>query len=389
MNLRSLKELALQGQQVVVRVDFNVPIKNGKVNDPSRIKAALPTINYLREQQCRIVLITHLGKPKGTHDPACSLQPVFDYLAGIMPSVKFSTYVPGSDEAIKRSQEVRPGDVLLFDNLRFHAGEEANDLEFSKKLAALGDIFINEAFSVCHRKAASVSTLPKLLPSAAGFELQKEVEYLSNLMEEPERPFIGIIGGAKISTKLPVIRNLLEKVDYLLLGGALANTILKAQGVAVGKSLIEESMVDEVKDLSLVNNKLRVPIDVVMAPSIEANAQSQTVAVANVPDDQRILDIGPETIELYDMILKTAKTVVWNGPMGYFELPQFEVGTKQIAEIMSNLNAQTIAGGGETLEAITGLKLSEKFTFLSTGGGAMLSYLEGKTLPGIEPLIKI
>jgi phosphoglycerate kinase len=387
MNLRSLKDLEIRGQQVVMRVDFNVPIKNGKVNDPSRIKAVLPTINYLREQQCRIVLITHLGKPKGTHDPSCSLQPVFDYLAEVLPSVKFSTYVPGTDEAIRKSQEIRTGDVLLFDNLRFHAGEEANDLDFAKKLSGLGSIFINEAFSVCHRKAASVSTLPKLMPSAAGFELQKEVEYLGNLMEEPARPFVGIIGGAKISTKLPVIKNLLEKVDYLLLGGALANTILKAQGVAVGKSLIEESMVEEVKDLSLTSNKLRVPIDVEMAPSTEADAPTQTVAVANVPDDQRILDIGPETVELYKMILDTAKTVVWNGPMGYFELPQFEAGTKQIAEILAGLDAQTIAGGGETLEAITGLKLSNKFTFLSTGGGAMLSFLEGKVLPGIEPLL--
>jgi len=322
------------------------------------------------------------------HDPACSLQPVFDYLAGILPSLKFSTLTPGTDEAIAKSREIRQGDVLLFDNLRFHAGEEANDMNFAKKLAALGEIYINEAFSVCHRNAASVSTLPTLLPSGAGFQLQKEVEYLGSLMEKPERPFVAIIGGAKISTKLPVIRNLLKKVDYLLLGGALANTILKAQGIAVGKSLIEESMVKEVEDLTLSTNKLRVPIDVVMAPSVEEKVKTQVVAVANVPDDQRILDIGPETIELYRMILNTAKTVVWNGPMGYFELPQFEVGTKQVADIIAQTSATTIAGGGETLEAITELKLHDKFTFLSTGGGAMLSFLEGKPLPGIEPLIK-
>ena len=383
-----MKEMDVHGRQVIVQVDFNVPIKNGKVNDPTRIKAALLTIKYLQKQKCRVVLLTHLGKPKGTHDPACSLQPVFDYLAGILPSLKFSTLTPGTDEAIAKSREIRQGDVLLFDNLRFHAGEEANDMNFAKKLAALGEIYINEAFSVCHRNAASVSTLPTLLPSGAGFQLQKEVEYLGSLMEKPERPFVAIIGGAKISTKLPVIRNLLKKVDYLLLGGALANTILKAQGIAVGKSLIEESMVKEVEDLTLSTNKLRVPIDVVMAPSVEEKVKTQVVAVANVPDDQRILDIGPETIELYRMILNTAKTVVWNGPMGYFELPQFEVGTKQVADIIAQTSATTIAGGGETLEAITELKLHDKFTFLSTGGGAMLSFLEGKPLPGIEPLIK-
>ena len=388
MEIRSLKEMDVHGRQVIVQVDFNVPIKNGKVNDPTRIKAALLTIKYLQKQKCRVVLLTHLGKPKGTHDPACSLQPVFDYLAGILPSLKFSTLTPGTDEAIAKSREIRQGDVLLFDNLRFHAGEEANDMNFAKKLAALGEIYINEAFSVCHRNAASVSTLPTLLPSGAGFQLQKEVEYLGSLMEKPERPFVAIIGGAKISTKLPVIRNLLKKVDYLLLGGALANTILKAQGIAVGKSLIEESMVKEVEDLTLITNKLRVPIDVVMAPSVEEKVKTQVVAVANVPDDQRILDIGPETIELYRMILNTAKTVVWNGPMGYFELPQFEVGTKQVADIIAQTSATTIAGGGETLEAITELKLHDKFTFLSTGGGAMLSFLEGKPLPGIEPLIK-
>lgn len=383
-----MKEMDVHGRQVIVRVDFNAPIKNGKVNDPTRIKAALPTIKYLQKQKCRVVLLTHLGKPKGTHDPACSLQPVFDYLAGILPSLKFSTLTPGTDEAIAKSHEIRPSDVLLFDNLRFHSGEQTDDSDFAKKLAALGEIYINEAFPECHRKVASISTLPTLLPSGAGFQLQKEVEYLGNLMEKPERPFVAIIGGAKISTKLPVIRTLLEKVDYLLLGGALANTILKAQGIAVGKSLIEESMVKEVEDLTLVNNKLRVPIDVVMAPSVEANVKTQTVAVANVPDDQRILDIGPETIELYHMILKTAKTIVWNGPMGYFELPQFEVGTKQIADIIAQTAVATIAGGGETLEAITELQLQDKFTFLSTGGGAMLSFLEGKPLPGIEPLIK-
>ncbi|RJO59145.1 phosphoglycerate kinase [Candidatus Parcubacteria bacterium] len=386
MNFKSLKTLAVNGKQVIVRVDFNVPIKDGRVIDPSRIQAALPTINFLCEQKCRIILLTHLGKPKATHDPACSLQPVFEYLAAILPGVKFAPIVPGTAEAITRSQEVRPGDILLFDNLRFHTGESENDLDFAKNLAALGEIYINEAFSVCHRKAASVSTLPTLLPSAAGFQLQKEVEFLQKIMEKPQRPFIGIIGGAKISTKLPVIRALLEKVDYLLLGGALANTILKAQGIAVGKSLIEESMVSEVKDLNLVTNKLRVPIDVVMAPSVEPDALSQTVAVANVPDEQRILDIGPETLELYKMILQTAKTVVWNGPMGYFELPQFEQGTKQLAEIIAGLNAETVAGGGETLEAINQLKLNDKFTFLSTGGGAMLAFLEGKPLPGLEPL---
>ncbi len=387
MELRPLKHLDVAGKQVIVRVDFNVPCRDGKVCDTTRILAALPTIEYLRSQRCRIVLLTHMGKPHNAHDLHLSLRQVFEYLAERLPAVQFAPEVPGTPEAVARSRTIREGDTVLFENLRFHPGEAADDPAFAQQLAAMGDVVVNDAFSVSHRKAASVSTLPTLKPSCAGLQMEKEVQYLGSLMDNPKRPFVAIIGGAKISTKLPVIRSLLQRCDYVLLGGALANTMLKAQGVAVGKSLIEESMVKDVQDLTLTTNKLRVPIDVVMARKPEAGTRVSTVAVANVPDDELILDIGPETLDLYGMILKTAGTIVWNGPMGYFELPEFAKGTDDLAMRVSATSAVTIAGGGETLDAINSLKLTEKFTFLSTGGGAMLKFLEGKVLPGLAPLL--
>ncbi|MDP2789726.1 MAG: phosphoglycerate kinase [bacterium] len=388
MELRTLKDLDVAGKQVIVRVDFNVPCRDGKVCDATRIKAALPTIEYLKSQRCRIVLLTHLGKPNNAHDVHLSLRQVFDYLAERLPSVQFAPQIPGTAEAITRSKAIREGDVVLFENLRFNPGEAKDDPAFAASLAAIGDVVVNDAFSVSHRKAASVSTLLTLLPSAAGFQLEKEVTFLGSAIAKPKRPLVAIIGGAKISTKLPVIRALLQHCDYVLLGGALANTMLKAQGIAVGKSLIEESMVADVKDLSLTTNKLRVPIDVVMAVRPEAGVPVTTTAVANVPDDQLILDIGPETLDLYAMIVKTAGTIVWNGPMGYFELPEFAKGTDNLAKLVSETHAVTIAGGGETLDAINALQLGSKFTFLSTGGGAMLKFLEGKPMPGITPLLK-
>ncbi len=383
-----MQDLDVAGKQVIVRVDFNVPCRDGKVCDATRIDAALPTLHYLRKQNCRIVLLTHLGKPNNAHDKHLSLQQVFEYLAEQLPNVQFASEIPGTPEAIERSKKIRPGDMTLFENLRFHSGEQANDPAFAASLAKLGDAVVQEAFSVSHRAAASVSTLPTLLPSAAGLQLQTEVRFLGGIMEAPKRPLVAIIGGAKISTKLPVIRTLLEHCDYVLLGGALANTILKAQGVAVGKSLIEENMVADVQDLSLTANKLRVPIDVVMATKPQQGIPTSTVAVANVPDDQIILDIGPETVELYAEILRTAGTVVWNGPMGYFELQAFAKGTDAIARLVAELHTVTIGGGGETLDAINELGLSKQFTFLSTGGGAMLKFLEGKPLPGLTPLLQ-
>jgi len=386
MELRTLKDLDVAGKQVIVRVDFNVPCRDGKVCDATRILAALPTIEYLKSQRCRIVLLTHIGKPHNEHDVHLSLRQVFHYLAERLPSVQFAPQIPGTAEAITRSTTIREGDVVLFENLRFNPGEAADDPAFAASLAALGDVVVNDAFSVSHRKAASVSTLLTLLPSAAGFQLEKEVAFLGSAIAKPKRPLVAIIGGAKISTKLPVIRSLLQHCDYVLLGGALANTMLKAQGIAVGKSLIEEGMVADVKDLSLTTNKLRVPIDVVMAAKPEAGVATSTVAVANVPDEELILDIGPETVDLYGMIIKTAGTIVWNGPMGYFELPEFAKGTDDVAKLVSDTRAVTIVGGGETLDAINALHLGSKFTFLSTGGGAMLKFLEGKPMPGLQPL---
>ncbi|MFA6043257.1 MAG: phosphoglycerate kinase [Patescibacteria group bacterium] len=388
MQLKSLRDMSVTGRQVIVRADFNVPLRDGKVSDPSRILAALPTLEYLRNQQCRIVIITHFGKAKGKVDPAFSLRPAFEVLAERLPGVQFASEVPGTPEAIARSQKVRQGDITLFENLRFHPGEQANDPAFAADLAKMGDCYVNEAFSECHRSVASLGQLAGLLPAAAGFQLEKEVKYLDRILQAPARPMVGIIGGAKISTKLPVIRALLEHVDYLLLGGALANTILKAQGVAVGKSLVEESMVEAVKDLTLTTNKLRIPVDVVIAHSLEPDAPEQTVAVGNVPDDQLILDIGPETVELYKLILQQAATVVWNGPMGYFELPQFAKGTDEVAKFVAGLSATTVVGGGETLDAVNALGLGSNITFASTGGGAMLKFLEGKPLPGIVPLLQ-
>lgn len=388
MELRKMQDLDVAGKQVIVRVDFNVPCRDGRVCDATRIDAALPTIAYLKSQRCRIVLLTHLGKPNNEHDVHLSLRQVFDYLAERVPSVQFAPQIPGTPAAIARSKAIREGDVVLFENLRFNSGEAKDDPGFAASLAAMGEVVVNDAFSVSHRKAASVSTLLTLRPSAAGFQLEKEVAFLGSAIAQPKRPLVAIIGGAKISTKLPVIRAMLQHCDYVLLGGALANTMLKAQGIAVGKSLVEEAMVKDVQDLSLTTNKLRVPIDVVMAPKPEAGVRVTTVAVANVPDDELILDIGPETLDLYGMIIKAAGTIVWNGPMGYFELPAFAKGTDDVAKRVSETQAVTIAGGGETLDAINALQLGAKFTFLSTGGGAMLKFLEGKAMPGLTPLIK-
>ncbi len=390
MKLRTIQEADVAGKRVLVRVDFNVPISNGKVDDDMRIRAALETIQYLVKQKAKIILLSHLGRPDGTRQGKYRLEPVFDTLRALLSGQSIS-YVPhcaGEEEAEHAVGALQESQILLLENIRFCEGEETNDPGFIRELARLGDVYVNDAFGSAHRAHASTAGIAATLPSYAGFLLAHEVAELSKLVGAPKRPYVGIIGGAKISTKLGVIKELLKKVDYLLLGGALANTILKAQGLQVGKSLIEETMMEQAKHLPLTDNKLHIPVDVVVAQEASERAHGRTCAVANVGENETILDVGPDTINLFQTIIYKAETVVWNGPMGWFELERFSNGTKKIASAVASTKAFSVAGGGETLDAIHGLGLGKRFSFLSSGGGAMLEFLEGKTLPGIAPLMK-
>jgi phosphoglycerate kinase len=391
MELKSVKDVDVKGKKVLLRVGFDVPLRDGAVADDTRIKESLPTIKYLMEHDARIILVFHIGRPKGKVKKEFSVAPVAQQLQVLLPDYHIR-FVPHSvaENGLADSLPIpAKGEIMVLENIRFCPGEENNDEQFARQLAALADLYIDDAFSVVHRRHASVEAIAHFLPSYAGMLVEKEVQALSGLLADPKRPFIGIIGGAKISTKLNLITALIKKVDFLLLGGALANTILKAQGVQVGKSLIEEKMVAAAKKLSLTDNKLKIPVDVVAARAVAADAPIEKRAVGNVAVDQIILDIGPDTVQLYTMIIEKAKTVVWNGPMGYFEIQQFAQGTYDMARcIVGQAGIQSVVGGGETIDAINTLRLKDKFSFVSTGGGAMLEFLEGKVLPGLEPLIK-
>lgn len=390
MELKTIREANLLNKRVILRVDFNVPIKGGKVAEDTRMRQTLPTINYLITNKAKIIIITHLGKPDGKIEEGLRLEPVALRLHELLldNKVTYFPYCPGEKGVFDKVKKLKSGEILILENIRFCPGEEENDLQFSKEIASLGDLYVDDAFGAVHRLHASVAGVTKFLPSYAGFLLEKEVATLSKIMENPSRPFIGIIGGAKISTKLAVIKNLLSRVDFLLLGGALANTILKAQGIQVGKSLVEEKMMKLATELVLTENRLKIPVDLVVAKEISEKAKIKKRAVGKVEEDEIILDIGPDTVNLYSMIIQKAKTIVWNGPMGYFEIKNFAKGTYEIAEIIAKSKASSVVGGGDTIDAIKEVNLLDKFTYVSTGGGAMLEFLEGKMLPGIKPLIK-
>ncbi len=386
-NKKTVQDIDVKGKRVLVRVDFNVPTKDGVVGDDTRIKAAIPTIDYLLEHGAAVILMSHLGRPKGGPDPKYSMKPVAEHLAKLLGKpVAFATDCIG-DVAAKAAKALRPGDVLVLENTRFHPEEEKNDPEMAKELASLADVFVNDAFGSDHRAHASTEGVTHFLPAVAGFLLEKEIKYLGQAISDPKHPFVVIMGGAKISDKIGVIKNLLTTADTILIGGGMANTFFKAQGYPMGDSLVEEESIVLAQELLKEGGqKLRLPIDVVLGDKFEAGADTKTMAVGPIPQGWRILDIGPETVKAYGKVISGAGMVVWNGPMGVFEFPHFAEGTYGIARAVAASNAISIAGGGDSVAAIQQSGLADKITHISTGGGASLEMLEGLELPGVAAL---
>jgi 3-phosphoglycerate kinase len=390
MKVKSIKNVSdLKGKKVLVRVDFNVPLVNGKVgtSEDFRIVRSLPTIKYLIKKGAKIILVAHLGRPDGKVNLKYSLKPVVKRLEQLLnKKVVLSPEVVGkkTDQLVaglKNSQ------ILMLENVRFEAREELNCKRLAKRLAKLGDVFVNDAFAVSHRAQSSVSAIAEFLPAYAGLLLEEEIYQLGGALLKPQQPLVSIIGGAKISTKIKVIKNFSRVAEKILLGGALANTVLEVMGISVGKSPIEPKMFAEIKKLKLTDNQIIVPVDGLMALSFDSK-QGRMDALGDVRKNELILDIGPDTIKLYEKILKSAKMVVWNGPMGLIENPVFAKGTKKLVKILASSKAKKIVGGGETVQVIRKMKLENKFNFISTGGGAMLEFLEGKKLPGLKNIVK-
>jgi phosphoglycerate kinase len=382
-----VKDIDVRGKKVLVRVDYNVPIKDGQVGDDTRIQAAMPTLKYLIENEAAVILCSHLGRPKGKPDPKYSLRPVADHLSDLLgETIAFAEDCIGP-EAEQAAKMLKPGKVLLLENTRFHPEEEKNDPEMAKKLAALADIYVNDAFGSAHRAHASTEGVAKELPGVAGFLLEKEIRYLGEAIANPKRPFIAILGGAKVSDKIGVIRNLLDKADQVLIGGGMANTFFKAQGYPIGSSLVEDEALDTARELlEMGDNRLRLPVDVVIAEQFENEAKRLTMPMGPVPDGWRILDIGPETVDIFSRAIEGAGTVVWNGPMGVFEFENFAEGTFKLARAVADSRADSIIGGGDSVAAVQQSGLADKITHISTGGGASLEMLEGLTLPGVAAL---
>lgn len=389
MNKKTIKDVDVNGKRTLVRVDFNVPMEDDQITDDRRIREALPTLQYLVEHKAKVILMSHLGRPKGKPDPKYKLDAVGVRLGELLnrPVKKLDKTVgPEVEAAVKAMQ---PGEVILLENTRFQKEEEANDPDFSAQLAVLGEIYVNDAFGSAHRAHASTAGVTdKLRPAVAGFLLEKELNYLGGVLDNPERPFIAIMGGAKISDKISVIESLLSKVDSLLIGGGMANTFFVAQGLNVGSSLVEQDAVDTAKKLLDEHaDKLILPVDCMVAQEFKAEAQAKVVPVDEVPEAWMILDIGPATVAHFANRLAAAKTVLWNGPMGVFEFPAFAEGTFAIARALANLeDATTIIGGGDSAAAVEQSGLADKMSHISTGGGASLEFLEGKTLPGVAAL---
>jgi phosphoglycerate kinase len=387
MNIKSVRDIDVTNKRVLVRVDFNVPIEKGHITDDRRIRASLPTINYLLDHAACVILASHLGRPKGGWDEKYSLKPVAAHLQDLLGRpVKMADDVVGAGV----QQEIRamnPGDVLVLENVRFYPQEEKNDPAFAKQLAKLADVYVDDAFGSAHRAHASTEGVAHCLPAVAGFLMEQELNYLGRALSSPARPFVAILGGAKISDKIGVITNLLEKVDRLLVGGGMANTFAKAIGYPVGDSLIENDKLERARDLiGQAKGKLIFPVDWVIADKFTADAQSRVVDLQLVPGGWRILDIGPRTIELFETKLSDAKTIVWNGPLGVFEFPKFALGTVEIAKRIASIDATTIVGGGDSAAAVEQAGVADKITHISTGGGATLEFLEGKELPGVAAL---
>jgi len=388
----TVRDIDLSGKRVLVRVDFNVPIENGVVGDDTRIRAAIPTLKYILDQNPKaIILMSHLGRPKGGSAPEFSLAPIAPALADLLGTeVHFVDDCVG-EKADKAVADLPQGGVLLLENTRFYKGEEKNDTDLAKQLAKHGDVYVNDAFGSAHRAHSSTYGVAELLPAVAGLLMEKEIDYLATTLESPQRPFIAILGGAKVSDKIAVIEALLGKVDALLIGGGMANTFFKAQGVAMGNSLVEADAIETAKSLlEKSDGKLILPIDAVIGDSFSNDAQKKTIHISDgVPDGWSIYDIGSESIQLFGQKLNGAKTVVWNGPMGVFEMSNFATGTFSIAQLLADETAKgavTIIGGGDSAAAVEESGLADKITHISTGGGASLEMLEGKTLPGVDIL---
>ena len=387
-NKKSVKDIDVKGKRVLVRVDFNVPIKEGKIKDDTRIRAAMPTIQYLIEQGAAVILCSHLGRPKDQPEPEFSMKPVAEYLGKLLGKpVAFAEDCIGP-AAEQAAAALEPGGVLVLENTRFHKGESKNDPEMAKQLASLADVYVNDAFGSAHRAHASTEGVAKFLPAVAGFLLEKEIQYLDQAVENPKRPFVAILGGAKVSDKIGVIKNLLTKADTVLIGGGMANTFFKAQGYPVADSLVEDEALDTARELvALGGGKLRLPVDVVIADKFEDGAASKVIDVGPVPDGWRILDVGPQTVASFSKVIAEAGTVVWNGPMGVFEMPNFAKGTFAIAKAVADSQAISIIGGGDSAAAIAQSGLADKISHISTGGGASLEMLEGIPLPGLAALL--
>lgn len=384
---KTIRDIVVKGKKVLVRVDFNVPLKENGVGDDTRIRAALPTIQYLLEGGAAVILCSHLGRPKGGPEAKYSLKPVADHLAGLLGKpVKFAADCVGP-EATKAAESLNPGEVLVLENTRFHAEEEKNDPAMARNLSSLADLFVNDAFGTAHRAHASTEGVTHFLPGVAGFLLEKEIKYLGQAIADPKRPFVAIMGGAKISDKIGVIKNLLVKADAILIGGGMANTFFKAKGFSMADSLVEDDSLEIARELLKASGgKLHLPVDMVLADKFDAEADSKTVQAGDVPDGWRVLDIGPKTVEAYGEVIRKAGTVVWNGPMGVFEFPKFAAGTFGVAQEVAASAAVSIIGGGESVAAIQQSGLADQITHISTGGGASLEMLEGLELPGVAAL---
>ena len=391
MEKKTVRDIGVAGKKVLARVDFNVPLdeSSGHITDDSRIKAAVPTIDYLLDHDARIILCSHMGRPKGKAVPGLSLRGVAERLSSILrQSVDFAPDCIGADVEA-RVAELKDGEILVLENLRFHSEEEKNDPAFAQALARLGDIYVDDAFGTAHRAHASIVGITKFLPSVAGLLLEKESNSLGKVLLDPVRPFGLLLGGAKVSDKVALIENILPRVNYIMIGGGMAATFLKAKGYEVGQSLLDGAietasyLIDKAEKNGV---KLYLPEDAVIA-DVGTDDNWETVSVKNVPANKRIVDIGALTISHFTRILERCKTVFWNGPMGVYEVPQFAEGTRALARIISSINATTIIGGGSTAEIVTGMNLNGRMTFVSTGGGAALKFLSGETLPGVEVLL--
>lgn len=392
MNKMTVRDIAAGGKKVLLRVDFNVPrdAATGEITDDSRIRAALPTISYLLEQEARIIICSHLGRPGGQVAEDLRLADVGQRLAGILEKPVATTGECVGPQAEAAAAGLNDGEVLLLENIRFHPGEETNDPSLAQGLARLADIYVNDAFGTAHRTHASIVGIAGYLPAVAGFLLEKEIETLGGILEDPVHPFATLLGGAKVSDKVDLMENIMDKVDYLLVGGGMAATFLKAKSYEVGRSLIEADRLDTAAGLmdraAKSGVRLFLPVDVVVAGEDSNPSDIKTVTVGTIPPQSRIMDIGPRTVAGFTRELEKCRTIFWNGPMGMFEIPQFAAGTEAMVRLLAGINAATIIGGGSTAEAVDEMKLADKMTFVSTGGGASLKFLSGKVLPGVAVL---